>query len=107
MKIHKLANMLPPIVAVAIKDEAGKLWVLPKPNRHGDIIKLMRDNGLDGKGECGFIAGGKFLSREEAWRNARANKQILPPYNPMNPNERRWDLEPDSEPRELVSEDIW
>lgn len=107
MKLRKIASGLPPIVAVAIKDRNGKIWSLLKPNRHGDVVRLMARKGLDGKGECGFIAEGKFLSRREAWDNAYANGQILPPYNPMNPNDRRWDLKPDSEPRELTSEDIW
>lgn len=107
MKIHKVANSLSPIIAVAIKEGSGEIWSLPKPNRHGDVIRLMREHGLDGQGQCGFIAGGKFLTRREAWDNAYANGQILPPYNPMNPNDRRWDLKPDSEPRELASEDIW
>jgi hypothetical protein len=67
----------------------------------------MMENGSDGKGECGFLDGDRFLSRREAWENAAANNQILPPYNPMKPSDRRWDLKPDLTPRELFSEDLW
>lgn len=107
MKIYKVSSNLPPITSVAIKDANGRIWSLPKPNRHGDVIKLMLSNGVKGEGECGFLADDKFLSRIEAFKNALENNQILPPYNPTNPSERRWDLAPPSEPFYLHSEDLW
>lgn len=98
------------ITRVAIKDDYGRIWSLPKPNRHGDVLKLVRQDTAishDWKQlECGFLNHlGEFKDRQEAWFDAHENGQILPPYNPINPQQRCGT--PSDIPAELFSEDIW
>lgn len=96
------------ITRVAIKDGDGKVWSLPKPNRHGDVVALMRQekctqfNGHT----SGFVNDkGAFLTRDEAWVEAFECNQILPAYNPINPQERCGP--PRTDPGPLFSEDVW
>lgn len=96
------------IICVAIKDTDGNIWSLPKPNRHGDVVALMRQNKLTQFNGCisGFMNDKDvFLTRDEAWFEASECNQILPAYNPINPNERC--SPPRTEPGPLFSEDIW
>jgi hypothetical protein len=103
------------ITHVAILDAEGKVWQLPKPNRHHNVIHSMYEalgkpeaKRLLSKHAQGFVNDqGKFLDRRAANAEAVRCDQILPPYNPANPAERRWDLKPDHTPRELFSEDLW
>jgi hypothetical protein len=100
------------ITHVAIKDTTGNVWSLPKPHRHGDVIKLIQQqpNAKDllSRAIEGFLNdAGEFLNRKDAWHAAHKNKQILPPYNPVDPSQRAWDAEPSSEPADLFSEDVW
>lgn len=100
------------ITHVAIQDINNKIWSLPKPNRHHHIIAEISKQG---RGVCwkllkehvqGFLNDkGKFLNRKQAFFEAARCKQILPPYNPIDPSQRCG--EPNLEPRQLFSEDIW
>lgn len=95
------------ITHVAVKVSDGRVWSLPKPYRHGDVITLMGKQHTD----CSFmIAGfvndtGVFLTRKEAWFEAHQNGQILPPYNPIDPSQRVG--VPSDQPGDLFSEDLW
>ena len=82
------------ITHVAIKDKNDKIWSLPKPNRHHNIIHLIHLETGDRKKAIeilsqhiqGFINDkGNFLTREEAW---------LEEF-------------PNTIPKELFSENIW
>lgn len=59
------------IEAAAIVDINGKMWTLPPPKRHHDIIRLMRESGYDGpvsgEDQQGFLLNnGKFCRRKPA-----------------------------------------
>jgi len=57
------------VVAVAIEDRDGRVYQLPKPNRHHNVIKLMVNDGCKTPiiGEQGFIlSNGRFANRIEA-----------------------------------------
>lgn len=97
------------ITRVAILDAARGVWSVPKPGRHHDVIHLMREAGVRLVGHVqGFLNDrGQFVDRRAAFQEALACGQVLPPYNPTNPSQRRWDLGVDPEPRELFSEDLW
>lgn len=93
------------IVAVAVRD-GNKIWTLPKPARHHNVLWLMR--GLDpwepieenrkpgiipAKGEQGFLDhSGEFLDRKQALLVAEACKQLR---------------HPPIAPPQLYSEDLW
>ena len=58
----------PTVTHVAIRC-AGKVYALPKPNRHNHAIQLAVDDGVKyvGQHEQGFLdSTGRFLTREEA-----------------------------------------
>ena len=98
------------ITSVAIKDINGKVWSLPRPNRHGHIFLNNKAKKIDNSPLVGGIQGflddtGLFLDRTEAFLVALKCGQLLPPYNPINPSQRKGEVNP--EPRELFSEDIW
>jgi hypothetical protein len=98
------------ITHVAIKDVNGQVWSLPKPNRHGDVIKLIKQEKnaqyLLSKHISGFLNNtGVFLTRRDAWYEAHKCNQILPPYNPIDPSQRAG--EPSNHPSDLFSEDLW
>jgi len=103
------------ITHVAIKDANGLVWSLAAPSRHHNVIHLMHKKlgwDLAKKGlrthKQGFLNHqGQFLTREAAWVEAFRCNQILPPYNPINPKERRWDLPVGVKQGELFSEDLW
>lgn len=86
------------IKAAAIKDESGKIWTLPAPNRHHHIIALMNgENTPEGRilvaaGTQGFITdSGQFVDRIEGGEIAKRAQQIT---------NLRW-------PPNLYSEDLW
>ncbi len=70
---------IPSIVGVAIKN-AGKVWSLPKPNRHHNVIRHIVEvtgNGIKCSDVHGFITDdGVFLNRCEAMVLARVNGQL-------------------------------
>ncbi len=87
------------ITQVAIEDSDGNLWMLPKPNRHHNIIRRMHQTL--GKEEAlkmlansvqGFVNDKwKFLTREEARLEAIKCNQMIRSTHPS----------------ELFSEDLW
>lgn len=67
--------------SVAIRDVYGKVWSLPRPNRHHDVIRHMRESGYDGPvngvDQQGFIlSSGQFCRRKAALRVAEKAGQI-------------------------------
>jgi len=83
------------IEAAAILHD-GKLWTVPKPGRHHDVMVQMFAAGIEKiRGETqGFItSAGRFVRREPAMRIAKQAGQIL--------------KEPTFQPRVLFSEDVW
>ncbi len=81
------------ITGVAIK-RPEKLWTLPPPYRHGDIIAIIAARGyqIPVTGEQGFITDdGQFINREDALILVRENGQLLKEYHP----------------KYLFSEDLW
>jgi len=74
----------PPITHVAIRFQ-GKVWSLPKPNRHHDVIRLIVETDPTVKtvnayeDDQGFLdADGLYLNRRQALYNAQKNNQIKP-----------------------------
>ena len=96
------------ITQAAVKDTNGKIWALPKPNRHGNIINLLLAKDLSLEGTImGFTdETGKFYNREEAWVHVIESKQPIYIYNPINPKDRWIDPNPDKT-GSLFSEDLW
>ena len=72
-------RQLPKITHVAIK-YAGRVWSLPAPNRHHDVIRMIAEDtgeGISGPDTQGFLEEtGKFLSRTEAFVLASENGQL-------------------------------
>lgn len=93
------------ITHVAFKDAHGRVWSLPKPNRHGDVVKIMPPERLEGSQDGFLDSSGRFLTRKEAWWVAHENNQLLPPYHPLDPSKRAGS--PSDQPAPLASEDIW
>ena len=87
-----------PITHVAIRYKE-KIWSLPKPNRHHNVIRLIADETGDSHIDCrgenqGFLdADGRYLNRKQALVSALINKQVL------NENDIRGG--------QLYSEDLW
>ena len=69
----------PPITHVAIQFQ-GKVYSLPKPNRHHDVIRyIVEQTGVDTVDHTvqGFLdASGKFLTRKQALIHAEVNGQL-------------------------------
>jgi len=67
------------IVCVAIRDNTGHIWTLPRPNRHHSVIALMRLSGYNGSvRDQGFLdSNGSFVNRSEAAKIAKSANQIL------------------------------
>ena len=87
------------ITHVAIK-VGDKVYSLPKPNRHGHLIIILRKELIRGdvkhfpEHEQGFVNDkGIYLTREEALVEARACEQLLARHYP--------------ELKELYSESVW
>jgi hypothetical protein len=82
------------IKRAAIKGRDGKVWSVPPPGRHHDVIRLMADNGCPTpiSGVQGFLdIYGEFVGRRRAARMALNSGQV---------NKLRW-------PPNLYSEDLW
>ena len=73
------------ITHVAIKFK-GKVYSLPRPNRHHDIIQKIADEngvGIDGPDVQGFLDNeGNFLNRREAYIYAKECSQVLRKVEP-------------------------
>lgn len=58
------------IVAAAIRTDDGRVWSLPQPQRHHDVIRVIRASGYEGPvgGERqGFVTSdGLFATRKAA-----------------------------------------
>ena len=68
------------VVGVAIKDKTGRIYQLPKPNRHHHVIKEMVKDGCTTPitGEQGFIlSDGRFAGRIVAKFVAEKAGQLL------------------------------
>ena len=85
---------LPYIRSVAIKDlDSDAVHSLPRPARHHDVIKWMRDRNVR-CGKQGFINNnGNFVDRETAFKIATESGQILDLNNTRG--------------KTLFSEDLW
>lgn len=87
----------PPITHVAIRFD-GRLWSLPRPYRHHDIIRMIVELGaasrVDAMGDDqGFLdASGRYLRRGPALVSAQMNGQII---------------EGRGQHPQLYSEDVW
>lgn len=82
---------LPRITHVAIQYN-GKVYSLPKPNRHHHVIRMI--GGIHGPNMQGFLDNdGRFLDRKAALRVALAAGQVLDPV--------------DIRANQLFSEDLW
>ena len=82
------------VETAAIKSN-GKVWTMPRPARHGDIINMMRHAGAGyGRpGDQGFVlSDGRFARRQRARRIAVRAFQV-PPVGPYGDH--------------LFSEDMW
>ena len=68
------------IVAAAIM-QRGKLYTLPAPARHPDIIRVIyAETGRPVNGDQGFVTNtGRFVGRKQAWRIANEAGQKIAP----------------------------
>lgn len=69
------------IECAAIRDVDGKVWSLPRPARHHDIIKSMREAGYTGPvndiDQQGFVlSDGRYCPRKPAACVAKAAGQL-------------------------------
>jgi hypothetical protein len=96
------------IIAAAIKDSDGKIWTLPKPARHGNIIlEIVKAKVAMANHIQGFVTNdGTFLNRKEARQHAIDCKQPFYCYNPKDSSQRFVDNNPQAN-GELFSEDLW
>jgi len=79
------------ITHVAIKYD-GKVYSLPRPNRHHHVIRLI--GGIHGSDMQGFLDNeGNFLDRFEALQVALSAGQVIDPVN--------------IRAHRLFSEDLW
>ena len=69
------------VVAAAVNHE-GKVWTLPAPARHHNVLRYMVEHGVKtpiraGTEDQGFVrSDGKFVSRSAALRIARQADQV-------------------------------
>lgn len=69
------------IEAAAIRDIDGKVWSLPQPSRHHDVIRHMRENGyagpVSGQDQQGFVlSDGRYCRRKAALSVAKKAGQL-------------------------------
>lgn len=69
------------VVAAAIRDDEGKVWSLPAPARHYQVIRFMRESGyvggVNGPDQQGFLlSDGRFARRKAAGPVARKAGQL-------------------------------
>jgi hypothetical protein len=92
MNWYKRSQVYDSIIAAAIK-LGDKVYSVPRPGRHHNVIQQMRQQGV-GRGDIaqgiqGFLTqSGQFLDRIEAAKLALSNGQV-------------------SHSTELFSEDLW
>ena len=72
------------IKSAAICADDGRIWSLPPPHRHYDIVEYMRqfgyEGGVDRPGQQGFLlSDNKFCSRTDAYEIAEKAGQIRIP----------------------------
>lgn len=69
------------IVAAAIRTDDGEIWSLPRPARHHDVIRLIRESDCDapvGGDRQGFLlSNGKFARRKPSLSIAVRAGQVL------------------------------
>lgn len=69
------------VVAAAIRTDDGRVWSLPKPARHHDVIRMIHESGCElqvGGERQGFLmSNGYFARRKPALAFARRANQIL------------------------------
>lgn len=92
MNWYRLSQIPDPIIAAAIKLD-GKIFSVPKPGRHHDIIhKMVQDGVKPHAGIQGFVTqSGKFVDRQTGAKIAISNGQVSKLLSPP----------------ELFSEDLW
>lgn len=69
------------IVRAAIL-HAGRVYSVDRPGRHGDVIRIMAQAGLDAAAmhDQGFLTDtGRFVDRVQARQIAARSGQLLPP----------------------------
>jgi hypothetical protein len=96
MVIGIIMSLIEKITAVAITDQnTGRVWSLPAPARHGDLVLLLKDYNIILTGsKMGFLTNlGRFVDRKEGWIVASKANQILSTSAPDG--------------TVLVSEDLW
>lgn len=80
MKDNTMRTDRPPLTHVACIDKQGRIWSLPKPFRHHNVLKVMHDFGAklaEEQSAQGFLdENGRYLTRVQAEVNAELNKQI-------------------------------
>lgn len=69
------------IESAAIRDIDGKVWTLPQPARHHDVIRLMRESGytgpVSGQDQQGFLlSNGIYCRRKAAYSVAKKSGQL-------------------------------
>lgn len=88
------------IVAAALQHpETGRVFTLPAPARHCDVMSFMRNEKVR-PGECrqGFVtSSGRFVDRRIGYRLAEAAGQLLPQNRPGHT----------PTPGTLYTEDLW
>jgi len=92
--VDKQRNGFPQVIQAAIKGADGRIHTLPRPARHSDVIKKMRNEGIDDRPNevQGFlIDNGSFFDRRAAAELALFNTQCKKLIAPPN----------------LCSEDLW
>lgn len=96
---EEVTNETTQITHVAIKFN-NKVYQLPPPNRHHDIIRLIASEngvGINGPDVQGFVdEDGEFLTRKQAFALACVNGQLKRRTDPGT-----------YQGNELYSEDLW
>lgn len=69
------------IAAAAIRTDDGEIWSLPRPARHNDVIRLIREAGcklpVGGDSQGFLLSNGKFARRKPSLSIAVRAGQIL------------------------------
>ena len=66
----------PTVQCAAIRDDDGRVWSVPRPGRHHDVIALM-GTAFRQRFDQGFVlSDGRWVRRQPAYRIAVASGQI-------------------------------
>lgn len=70
-------------IAAAAIMQHGRLYTLPPPARHADIIRVIHhETGKPVGGDQGFVTdAGRFVGRKQAWRIANEAGQKIEPIS--------------------------